>query len=230
MPLLSFPLSIFTGGFLGCLCRIVEKTLNITAATWCRTPEVPHRLYLVSFFDLFFPAPPLKRSKSPPSRHVCRRSTYLKHVDFVCAPHFMWLKHLLASQTSPSNGTAAEANVCPWVVAFPVKATLPQLHRATLLMLQQLSAKWQMAASQRGSCKFGAGSLCKAGAIDWHASRSEDADAARAPPSPPHLSHTLCFQLLGGIQLSKTLLICQEARRETLAFCMKLLLAWLTQQ
>lgn len=41
------------------------------------------------------------------------------------------------------------------------KVTLPQLQSSALLMLQELSAKWQMAAGQRGYCKFRAGSLWK---------------------------------------------------------------------
>lgn len=55
----------------------------------------------------------------------------------------------------------SKLKLCLWVGASPVKATLTQLHRSDLLMLQELSAKWQMAVSQRGYCKFRAGSFWK---------------------------------------------------------------------
>lgn len=98
-------------------------------------------------------------------------------------------------------------------------------------MLQELSAKWQMAARQRGYCKFRAGSLLEtaatAGATDWRAHLALwRRTLARVPFLPSlHRRHTLCSQLLRGIQLAENFYsLAKKAWRETLGVCIKWLL------
>lgn len=97
--------------------------------------------------------------------YVCCWNTHLKHVDF-----YVLLASLsyggITTRVWPSDNkhttriiTGAEPlenrlAVVPLSWTFPCNATLPQLHHSVLLMLQELSAKWQVAVSQRGYCKF----------------------------------------------------------------------------
>lgn len=95
-----------------------------------------------------------------------------------------------------------------------------------------LSGRWQRAKEVTASLELApCENTATAGAIDWRTAHSVAADAARVPLLPSQrLCRTFCSKRLRGIQLTKTLLSCWEAWRETLAVCIKLLLAWLTQQ
>lgn len=96
--------------------------------------------------------------------YVCCWKTLLRHIDlnrlsllsYVVMTNHVWPS---SNKYIPRVITGVEQletkiAVVPLSCSFPCKATSPQLHRAALLMLQESSAKWQMAVSQRGYYKF----------------------------------------------------------------------------
>lgn len=93
--------------------------------------------------------------------HLQHADSYMLLVSLSCDARTSHVRPSSRKYLQVQSSCRTKLTLCLWVGAPPVKATLPQLHHPALLMLQELSAKWQMAASQRGYCEFRAGSLWK---------------------------------------------------------------------